>query len=59
MTKQEFAGVARAVLAAGAAWGTAKGWFVGLDSETLQGLIVAATTVAVSLWSVRGKRSAG
>lgn len=58
MNKEEFAGVARAFIAAAAAWASGRGWFTEIDPET-RGLVVAAlTTLAVAGWSVRAKRAA-
>jgi hypothetical protein len=50
MTKEELAGVVRAIAAA-------KGWLPGIDDATKELLLAAVSTALVAAWSVKAKRA--
>lgn len=56
MTKEEIAGIVRALVAAGVAVAVSKGWIVG-DDATVEALVVALSTIGVAFWSVKAKRA--
>lgn len=56
MTKEELAGIARAIAAAGFAVAAAKGWLPGIDDATKELLVATVSTALVALWSVKAKR---
>ena len=56
MTKEEIAGIVRALVAAGVAVAVSKGWLVG-DDVTIEALTVGLSTLGVAIWSVKAKRS--
>lgn len=57
MTKQELAGIARAIAAAGLGIIAAKGWLPGIDDTTKELLVAAISTALVAIWSVKAKRA--
>ena len=57
MTKEELAGVVRAIAAAGFGIAAAKGWLPGIDDATKELLVATISTVLVAIWSVKAKRA--
>lgn len=55
MTKEEFGGVVRTVVAALGGLAVGRGW---IDADTMTALAGAAATIGVAIWSIVSKRKA-